>query len=112
VALKKKSLYTSYPGASKIQGVLSEDGKHVRFERTAMSGDYFIEFLGGDTANGKYFVMKYRADKDSYIEIWANTKVASYQVSVDGNNIRANASNSIVSDGNWQLLAVDLSKKV
>ena len=90
------------------QPEMSADRSYVRFARTGSSADCYVMLINNANAapSGQYMVFKYRTDKESSVEIWANTT----QHGHSGGQSKFNR--NLIADGEWHIAIIDLSSDI
>lgn len=97
-------------GFSKIEYLEEDNATRFTCDPTASSG-YFNVFNNNTAETGKYLILKYRLPSDN------PSKVATFNMFIstqEGMNASANncfySSATLISDGNWHLLVINLKK--
>lgn len=108
------SVITENAGHNLGEIVLDESGEFVRFYGNATEGEaYFTVFTNGNNKmTGQYAVIKYRVPstvtEDHYFQLFTSTQNDQPEAA-DNLNI---PSSTIVKDGEWHVIIVDISKEI
>ena len=86
---------------------VSADRTYVRFSRAGASDDGNVMLLEGNTeATGNFLIIKYKTDHMKSVQFWANTTDNGH------GGGKATSYFGTVNDGNWHIMALDLSKEM